>query len=43
MARKKILNKIADEVKLHNDIWPDINLLKGRCTLRTGYCLFVLR
>ena len=25
-ARKKITNEINDEVNLHNDIWPDINL-----------------
>ena len=25
-ARKKIINEINDEVILHNDIWPDINL-----------------
>jgi hypothetical protein len=26
-AQKKIINEINDEVKLHNDIWPDINFL----------------
>jgi hypothetical protein len=25
-ARKKFINEINYEVKLHNDIWPDINL-----------------
>ena len=24
-ARKKFINEVKDEVKLHNNIWPDIN------------------
>jgi hypothetical protein len=32
-ARKKIRNEINDEVKLHNDIWPDINLQTADDTL----------
>jgi hypothetical protein len=26
MARKKFINVLDDEMKLHNDIWPDRNL-----------------
>jgi len=32
-ARKKIINEINDEVILHNDIWPDINLQTADDTL----------
>jgi len=28
-ARKKFINEINDEVILHNDIWPDMNLQKS--------------
>ena len=32
-ARKIFINKVKDEVKLHNDIWPDINLQTADDTL----------